>query len=144
MEMHKCGTVEELPAEAPRGELREVVCECGRISEYERTDSAWIRIAEMIPEARQPLAGFSQDLKTGPDTQRFRFEVVSPSRATRSVHLLYSASRREAEAKSGAMPAYRMTDVESPAQARRRWMNWHLTPPRQRRASAPEGPAANA
>jgi hypothetical protein len=137
--MHMCETVEKLPAEAATGEFREVVCECGQISEYERTDSEWIRIAELFPEARQPLAGFGQDLKTGPDTQRFRFEVVTSSRRRLPVHLLYSPSRREAEAKTGAMPVYRMRDVESPAQARKRWVNWYLASSRRRRAQPLEG-----
>jgi hypothetical protein len=87
MEKDRCETGEQLPAEAAKEERREIVCECGRISEYERTDSAWIRVAELFPEARQPLAGFSQDLKTGPDTQRFRFELVTSSGETLPVHL---------------------------------------------------------
>jgi hypothetical protein len=36
MKKHTCETGEQLPAEAARAERREVVCECGRISEYER------------------------------------------------------------------------------------------------------------
>jgi hypothetical protein len=142
MKKRTCETGEQLPAEAARGERREIACECGRISEYERTDSAWIRVAELFPEAHQPLAGFGQDLKTGPDTQRFRFELVTSSGETLPVHLLYSASRREAEAKSGAMAAYRIRNVDSPAQARRRWVDWFLTPSRRRRAYALEGSGA--
>jgi hypothetical protein len=55
------------------------------------------------------------------------------------VHLLYSASRREAEAKSGAMAAYRLREVESPAQARSELVPDALSPPAR---LPPEGPGA--
>jgi hypothetical protein len=109
--------------EAP-GNPREVTCGCGRKYELELDESGWAPRADpLTPEAQQPLAGFSRDLKLREDCERYFFShPISGHRLP--VHILFSPSAQEAEVKTGARKAFRIAPVSSPLEARRRWVAW--------------------
>lgn len=57
-------------SEAPEN-LRELTCGCGRKYELKPNGSAWApRYEALTPEARQPLAGFSRELKLRDELRR--------------------------------------------------------------------------
>jgi len=116
-------------SEAPEN-LRELTCDCGRKYELERNGSAWApRHEALTPEARQPLAGFSRELKLREDCERYYFShAISGHRVP--VHILFSRSAEEAEVKSGDRKPFRIAPVRSPLEARRRWIEWFDSRPR--------------
>lgn len=135
--MHQCdcGMTVEFSAGAAEKAGREVLCECGRISEWELSPSGWVKIAQLEPEERQPLAGFSEDFRSRPDTQRLRFAHRTSVGTTLPVHILFSPGLREAEVKAADMAVRRIPDVASPGEVRRRWVDWYSVRPRPRRVN---------
>jgi hypothetical protein len=109
---------------ASRSEELEVSCSCGRQYELELQEGGRApRLEPLTPEARQPLAGFSSELKGRGDCQRYYFSHrISDHRVP--VHILFSPSAKEAEVKTGDMKPLRFAPVRSPIEARRRWMEW--------------------
>jgi hypothetical protein len=81
------------------------------------------RSEPLTPEARQPLAGFSRELKLHEDCQRYHFShAISGHRLP--VHVLFSPSAQEAEVKTGDRKALKFAPVLSALDARRRWIEW--------------------
>jgi hypothetical protein len=106
------------------GNTREIRCLCGRRFELalDRSGRA-TRSEPLIPEARQPLAGFSPALKLREDCERYHFShTISGHRLP--VHILFSPSAGEAEVKTGDRKALRFAPVRSALDARRRWIEW--------------------
>jgi hypothetical protein len=106
------------------GDTREISCTCGRRFELalDRSGRA-TRSEPLVPEARQPLAGFSPALKLREDCERYHFShTISGHRLP--VHILFSRSAQEAEVKTGDRKALRLAPVLSALDARRRWIAW--------------------
>jgi hypothetical protein len=115
------------------GEPREITCPCGRKYELalDRSGRA-TRSEPLTPEARQPLAGFSLDLKLREDCQRYHLSnTISGHRLP--VHILFSPSAEEAEVKTGDRKPVRFAPVSSALDARRRWIEWFDSRPGRRR-----------
>ena len=106
------------------GDPREITCRCGRKYEVALDPSGRATWSEpLTPEACQPLAGFSPELKVREDCQRYHFShPISGHRLP--VHILFSPSAQEAEVKTGDRKALRFAPVHSALQARRRWIEW--------------------
>src|SRR5207244_11094967 len=64
-----------------------------------------------ISEARQPLSGFSPDLKASEDCRRYYFFHSIAGRRL-PVHILFSPSAQQAEVKTGDMKALRIRSEE--------------------------------
>ena len=111
------------------GDTREIVCSCGRRFEValDRSGRA-TRSEPLVPEARQPLAGFSPALKLREDCERYHFSHTISGRRL-PVHILFSPSAQEAEVKTGDRKALRFAPVRSALDARRRWIEWFDTRP---------------
>jgi hypothetical protein len=119
-----CGKGLAWEAVASRSEELEVSCSCGRQYELELQEGGRApRLEPLTPEARQPLAGFSSELKGRGDCQRYYFSHrISGHRVP--VHILFSPSAKEAEVKTGDMKPLRFAPVRSAVEARRRWIEW--------------------
>ena len=106
------------------GDMREISCSCGRRFELALDLSGRATRSEpLVPEARQPLAGFSPALKLREDCERYHFShTISGHRLP--VHILFSPSAEEAEVKTGDRKALRFAPVRSALDARRRWIAW--------------------
>jgi hypothetical protein len=76
------------------------------------------------PERSVPVAGFSRELRGAPDVERFRFAFALRGDSPSPVHVVYSASQRTAEVKTGDMKAFRINEVTSAEEARTRWVAW--------------------
>jgi hypothetical protein len=76
------------------------------------------------PERSVPVSGFSRELRGAPDVERFRFEFALRGDALSPVHVVFSAAQRTAEIKTGDMKAFRLTEVGSVEEARKRWVAW--------------------
>ncbi len=76
------------------------------------------------PERSVPVSGFSRELRSAPDAERFRFAFAMRGDALSPVHVVFSASQRTAEIKTGDMKAFRVTEVPSVEEARKRWVAW--------------------
>lgn len=137
-----CGRLLRWDKTSLPGERRDLACACGRVYELELKESGWVLgLDPLTPEARQPLAGFSAEMRLREDCRRYYFtHPVWPGRRL-PVHILYSASAREAEVKFGDAKPFKVAPVGSPADARRRWIEWfHSRPGRSdrfRRARRP-------
>jgi hypothetical protein len=109
------------------GNSRELTCSCGRA--YDLDESGWVpRPDPLTPEARQPLAGFSRELKLRDDCERYFFShSISGHRLP--VHILFSPSAREAEVKTGDRKPFRISPVGSAREARRQWVAWFDSQP---------------
>jgi hypothetical protein len=120
-----CGRRLEWQKTASSAEQRDLACACGRVYELEVKEAGWdLRLNPLTPEARQPLAGFSREIRLREDCLRYYFiHSIGPGHQL-PVHLLYSPSAREAEVKFGDAKAFKVTAVDSPGQARRRWIEW--------------------
>jgi hypothetical protein len=126
-----CGRPLTWDAPAAPGDAREITCPCGRKYELalDRSGRA-TRSEPLTPEARQPLAGFSPELKLREDCQRYHFShTISGHRLP--VHILFSPSAEEAEVKTGDRKALRFAPVRSALDARRRWIEWFDSRPGQ-------------
>ena len=113
-----------LGPEAPgrHGERLELRCACGRLYDFEFRENGWTRASDAItPEGRQPLAGFSAELKMSGDCRRYYFFHSVAGRRI-PVHILFSPSEQRAEVKTGDMKALAIAPVESVVEARRRWI----------------------
>jgi hypothetical protein len=110
--------------------MREITCRCQRKYELalDRSGRA-TRSEPLTPEARQPLAGFSSELKLREDSQRYHFSHTISGRLP--VHILFSPSAQEAEVKTGDRKALRFAPVRSALDARRRWIEWFDSRPGQ-------------
>jgi hypothetical protein len=117
-----CGRPLSREASGEPGERQECRCACGRLYDFEFPESGWTPASHAItPEARQPLAGFSLELKMIGDCQRYYFfHTVSGRRLP--VHILFSPSAQRAEVKTGDMKALKIAPVRSVVEARRRWI----------------------
>jgi hypothetical protein len=131
-----CGKQLAQGAAAP-AEPREITCRCGRAYELAVDGSGRATRSEpLTPEARQPLAGFSSELKLREDCQRYHFtHTISGHRLP--VHILFSPSAEEAEVKTGDRKALRLAPVRSALDARRRWIEWFDSRPSRRAAGRP-------
>lgn len=117
-----CGRplVRETPGQP--GERLEFQCGCRRLYEFEFRETGWSPVSDAItPEARQPLAGFSTDLRISEDCRRYYF-LHSVAGRRLPVHILYSPSAQRAEVKAGDMKALELVAVQSVVDARRRWI----------------------
>ena len=86
---------------------------------------AWTPVSEpLIPEPRQPFAGFSRELRLLEDCQRFYFTHSINRRGRLPVHILFSRSAEQAEVTTGDMKPLRIAPVRSVVEARRRWIEW--------------------
>lgn len=119
-----CGRPVAWDAPLAPGDTREISCPCGRKFELARDLSGRATRSEpLIPEARQPLAGFSPALRLREDCERYHFShTISGHRLP--VHILFSPSAEEAEVKTGDRKALRFAPVSSALDARRRWIAW--------------------
>jgi hypothetical protein len=119
-----CG--KRLAWEATGGEAegRELTCSCGRKYDLEFPEAGRVpRLEPLTPEARQPLAGFSREMRLRADCQRYHFSHrISGHRLP--VHILFSPSAKEAEVTSGDRKPLKITPVATPVEARRRWIEW--------------------
>ena len=118
----------------------EWTCSCGRKYELEVRHGAWTPVSEpLIPERRQPLAGFSRELRLLEDCQRFYFTHSINRRGKLPVHILFSRSAEQAEVTTGDMKPLRIAPVRSVVEARRRWIEW-FDPFRSKRGRGPQAP----
>src|SRR5262245_50323608 len=103
----------------------ELACSCGRIYEIESPPAGRVVLSDPItPEARQPLASFSRELRGLEDSQRFRFTHVITRGHRLPVHILFSPSLERAEVATGDMKPLRLESVGSVIEARRKWVAW--------------------
>jgi hypothetical protein len=117
-----CGRPLAREAPGQPGERDEFQCACGRLYDFEFRKTGWVPVSGAItPEARQPLTGFSLDLKTSEDCRRYYF-FHSIARRRLPVHILFSPSAKQAEVKTGDMKALKIAPVQSVVEARRRWI----------------------
>ncbi|MDQ6893246.1 MAG: hypothetical protein M3167_11285 [Acidobacteriota bacterium] len=120
-----CGLSIEEPRDAVDHGCRvEVACRCGRRLDLERVAGRWMVRGELVPEGSVPLEGFSRALRLREDTQRFWFHEVDRAGRRSNVHVVFSPSDRVAEVKRGDVRALRLSNVASPTEARRRWLEW--------------------
>jgi hypothetical protein len=119
----QCGKSLTWDAPAAPGDPREISCSCGRRYELALDPSGRETWSEpLTPEARQPLAGFSPELKLREDCQRYHFSyTISGHRLP--VHILFSPSAQQAEVRTGDRKALRLAPVRSALEARRRWID---------------------
>ena len=121
--MCECGRT----AAPPRGadlslEWVEVGCACGRRLDLERTAGGWTVRTALVPEKSVPLDGFSRELRLREDTLRFWFQDFDGAGRRTNVHVVFSPSDGVAEIKRGDARALKLSDVSSPSEARRRWL----------------------
>jgi len=118
----ECGLPIDLPAPRVVSERREFACRCGRLNDLEFAGERWHVTGVLTPEGSVPVSGFSLRLREQPDVRRFWFRhPISPSGQLIG-HVVFSGSSREAEVKAADMKAMRFIDVDSPTEARRRWI----------------------
>jgi hypothetical protein len=75
-------------------------------------------------ERSVPVSGFSRELRSAEDVERWRFDFALAGAALYPVHVVFSASLRTAEVKAGDLKAFHLADVESVEEARKRWVDW--------------------
>ena len=75
-------------------------------------------------ERSVPISGFSRELRGADDAERYRFGFALSGAALAPVHVVFSASLRIAEVKTGDLKAFQLADVDSVEDARRRWVEW--------------------
>jgi len=117
-----CGRplVRETPGQP--GDRLEFQCACRRLYEFEFRETGWSPVSGAItPEARQPLTGFSTQMRITEDCRRYYF-LHSVAGRRLPVHILFSPSGQRAEVKAGDMKALEMVAVQSVVDARRRWI----------------------
>jgi len=114
----------ESPA-ALTGTRAEFACRCGREYDLELREGGWAHSSDpLTPEERQPLTSFSAELKAYDDCQRYYFSHRVTGGIKVPVHLVFSPSAARAEITTGGMKPFRMEEVASAVQARRRWIEW--------------------
>lgn len=123
-----------LSLESSRGGRHgEVRCSCGRRAAYAPAADGWSLQAVLTPELSVPLRGFSRELRSEPDVERFWF-LHPIGGATLPVHVVFSAGRRRAEVKAADMKALELEDVASPSEARGMWIEQREAPRDENRA----------
>lgn len=75
-------------------------------------------------EGSVPLSGFSRELRSAPDAERFRFGFALSGEALSPVHVVFSPSQRTAEVKTGDLKVFRVSEVGSVEEAQERWVAW--------------------
>jgi hypothetical protein len=121
----ECGlSIEEPRDPVEPGRWVEVVCCCGRRLDLEHASGHWMVRGELVPEGSVPLEGFSRELRLQRDTQRFWFRDLDRAGRRSNVHVVFSPSGRVAEVKRGDVRALKLSNVGSPSEARRRWLEW--------------------
>jgi hypothetical protein len=132
-----CGRKMDLDAAVIAEAVSESTCGCGRKYQIELHAEGHAVISEPItPEPRQPLAGFSRELKANEDSQRFYFSHAVTRGHLLPVHILFSRSAQRAEVATGDMKPLRLESVDSVVDARRRWIDWFESLRRSRRGSS--------
>jgi hypothetical protein len=89
-------------------------------------------------EGSVPVSGFSRELRSAPDVERFRFAFALSGEAPSPVHVVYSPSQRVAEVKMGDLKAFRLSEVASVEEARERWVAWWRERSHRHRFVAPQ------
>jgi hypothetical protein len=117
-----CGSGVE-PATPPTGIglAIEFACKCGRRLDLQATERGWALVGELTPEGSVPVAGFSRELRSAPDVERYWFEARDALFRRTHVHIVYSPSLHLAEVKHSDAKPLRLTEVASPTAARRAW-----------------------
>ena len=91
----------------------------------------------LVPERSVPVSGFSRELREAGDIQRFRFDFPLRGEAVWPVHIVFSASLRVAQVKTGDLKAVTIADVSSAEEARERWIERWRAGMRKTRFNAP-------
>ncbi len=78
-------------------------------------------------ERSVPVSGFSRELRSAEDSERFRFGFTLAGAVISPVHVVFSASRRTAEVKAGDLKVFLVSEVDSVEEARKRWVSWWLS-----------------
>ena len=116
------------------GRHREVRCSCGRRAAYAPAGEGWSLQAVLTPEGSVPLRGFSRELLSESDVERFWF-LHPIGGATLPVHIVFSLGRHTAEVKAADMKALRLENIFSPSEARRMWIEQRESLGAERRAA---------
>ena len=124
----ECGRAIEFRSVSGSGPHREVACVCGRIHELELGARGWSAVAQLTPERSVPLSGFSRELRHAPDAERYWFSHALHGEVSLPVHVLWSRSARRAEVKAADLKVFAIEGVDSPTEARRRWIAWWRRP----------------
>lgn len=119
----ECGREIE-PAAAAVYEHEEFACACGRRHDLLRTEQGWTSVAQLTPEGSVPLSGFSRELRSAPDAERFWFRHSVEGAVALPVHVVLSRSSARAEVKTGAQKVFAIQRAVTPTEARRLWVDW--------------------
>src|SRR5215813_5434686 len=119
----ECGR-EITPAAAAPGEHEEYACACGRRHDLLRTQHGWGSDAQLTPERSVPLSGFSRELRSAPDVERFWFRHPVQGDVPLPVHIVLSRIAARAEVKTGAQKVFVIDHAVSATEARRLWVKW--------------------
>jgi len=118
-------------------EHEEFACACGRRHDLLRTAQGWSSVAQLTPERSVPLSGFSVELRSAPDVERFWFRYPVQGAVPLPVHVVVSRSAARAEVKTGAQKVFAIDREVSATEARRLWVRWWNV-----ERSNPRGPRA--
>ena len=111
-----CGSEAPLVQSGSGAAISEATCRCGRKYQVDLLGADRVVVSEPItPEPRQPLSGFSRELKANEDSQRFYFSHVVTRGHRLPVHILFSPSARQAEVATGDMKPMRRPRENPPA-----------------------------
>lgn len=97
---------------------------CGRRHDLLRADQGWRAVAQLTPERSVPLSGFSRELRSAPDVERFWFRYPVQGEVALPVHVVLSRSAARAEVKTGAQKVFEIDHEVSATEARRLWVKW--------------------
>ncbi len=145
-----CGLPVALPVKGAPGTHLDVPCECGRRLDFRRAARGWVLAGEIFSEGSVPVEGFSRDLRQESDAQRFWFPLVERTGRRVHVHVVFSRRSKRAEIKHSDVKALSIRGVDTPTEARRRWLDWWGSPPKSadsrvdRLPGAPRSPAPDA
>ena len=116
-----CGRGVAVPQEFAERSAINLVCSCGRRVELRRDGGSWTIAATLTPERSVPISGFSREIRSDPGAERFYFSHVIGDTEI-PVHIVYRPSTRVAEVKAADMKVSTLTEVDSPWDAHRRWV----------------------
>ena len=94
---------------------------------FAHTDACLCAAEPLKPERSVPVSGFSRELRVAPAVRRYWFSFALRGQVAVPVHIVFSPADRVAEIKAGDMKAYRVEGVDSPCEARERWLAWWKT-----------------
>jgi hypothetical protein len=132
-----CGSALEFGGAAGSGANREVRCVCGRLHDVELQAAGWSSVAQLTPERSVPIAGFSNELRTAADAERFWFSFPLRGDVALPVHILFSPGTQRAEVKAADLKVHQFDGVNLPTDARRRWIGWWQSTHRPHRSRGP-------